>query len=47
MLAKSLRIKGEASYIAIKKLVNAIAMGNKKFSDERSLFGEDKRKIID
>ncbi|MEH2309975.1 MAG: hypothetical protein V7K35_00730 [Nostoc sp.] len=28
-------IKVEASSIAIKKIVNAIALGNKKFSDER------------
>ncbi|MEH2309973.1 MAG: hypothetical protein V7K35_00720 [Nostoc sp.] len=30
-----MRIKVEASYIVIKKIVNAIALGNKKFSDER------------
>ncbi|MEH2042640.1 hypothetical protein [Nostoc sp.] len=47
MLAKSLRIKVEASFIVINKIVNAIALGNKKFLDERSLFSEDKRKIID
>ncbi|MEH2256099.1 hypothetical protein [Nostoc sp.] len=35
MLAKSLRIKVEASSTAIKKIVNAIALGNKKFLDER------------
>ncbi|WP_292859276.1 hypothetical protein [Nostoc sp. LPT] len=47
MLAKSLRIKVEASSIPIKKIVNAIALGNKKFSDERLLFAKDKRKITD
>ncbi|MEH2083616.1 MAG: hypothetical protein V7K89_27690 [Nostoc sp.] len=47
MLTKSLRIKVEASSITIKKIVNAIALGNKNFSDERSLFPENKRKITD
>ncbi|MEH2420042.1 MAG: hypothetical protein V7K48_03595 [Nostoc sp.] len=42
-----MRIKVEVSSIAINKIVNAIALGNKKFSDERSLFAEDQRKITD
>lgn len=31
--------------MAIKKIVNPIALGNKKFSDERSLFAEDKKRL--
>ncbi|WP_375478907.1 hypothetical protein [uncultured Nostoc sp.] len=45
MLAKSLRIKVEARSIAIKKIVNAIALGNKRFSDERSLFLKIKERL--
>lgn len=31
--------------MAIKKIVNPIALGNKKFSDQRSLFAEDKERL--